>query len=119
MVLIRNNLGEGNTVKVSLRQKLIMELEKIEGLEDLPSKVAGGSAIFLGTKEIAHFHNDHEVDVRLTKKVIRSMGLSHPTDSKLHHHRSPNSEWIELRFTRVEHVAEVVRLFKLAVMQYG
>ena len=102
---------------MKLRDKLVIELEKIPGLEDRPSKVAGGSAIFFKGNEIAHFHHNNEIDVRLTKKVIRAEGLHHPSDSKFHQ-RNPNSEWIELRFRRQEHIAEVVRLFKLALRQY-
>jgi hypothetical protein len=102
----------------NLRKKLVEKLKAFEGLEDKPSKVAGGSAIFYNGKEIAHFHNDNEIDVRLTKKIIKREGLTHPTDSQIHHQRSANSEWIELRFSSAEHVDEVVRLFKLALEQY-
>lgn len=101
-----------------LRQELVKRLEKIPGLEDRPSKIGGGSAIFYRGKEIAHFHHDNEIDVRLTKKVIKAEGLSHYGDSEFHRHRSPSSQWIELRFTKVEHLGEVVRLFKLALKQY-
>ncbi len=101
-----------------LRKLLIKKLEQIPDLEDRPSKVAGGSAIFYKEKEIAHFHDDNEIDVRLTRKVIRREGLNHPTDSKIHTHRSTNSEWIEIRFRKLEDVVEVVRLFKLALEQY-
>lgn len=101
-----------------LKNILIKNLEKISGLEDRPSIVAGGSAIFYKNKEIAHFHSNNEVDVRLTKKVIKKMGLSQPTDSKFHHHRGPGSEWIELRFRNQNQVEKVVELFKLAVKQY-
>ena len=102
---------------MKLKEQLIKELKKIKGLEDRPSKVSGGSAIFYNNKEIAHFHHDNEIDVRLTKKVIKLEKLNHPDDSKFHQ-RSPTSEWIELRFTRKEHLDEVVRLFKLALKQY-
>lgn len=101
-----------------IKSQLIKELEKIKGLEDRPSKVAGGSAIFYNGKEIAHFHNDHEIDIRLTKKVIRQLGLTHPVTSKIHKHRSPSSEWIEIQFHKPEDVKEVVHLFKLALKQY-
>lgn len=101
-----------------LRKDLVKKLEKIPGLEDRPSIVAGGSAIFYHGKEVAHFHNDNEIDVRLTNKVIRREGLTHPSDSKIHHHRGPGSQWIEIRFRKSEHVDEVVRLFKLALEQY-
>ena len=102
-----------------LKQELVKRLEKIPGLEDRPSKVAGGSAIFYRGKEIAHFHHDNEIEVRLTKKVIKAEGLSHHEDSEFHRHRSPSSEWIQLRFTKAQHLNEVVRLFKLAVKQYN
>lgn len=101
----------------TLKAQLIEKLNQITDLESRPSKVAGGSAIFYKGKEIAHFHNNNEIDVRLTKKVIKSEGLTHPTDSKFHH-RTPSSEWIELRFRRSHHLNEVVRLFKLALKQY-
>lgn len=101
-----------------LKKELVKALEKIPGLEDRPSKVAGGSAIFYNDKEVAHFHHDNEIDVRLTKKIIRSEGLNHYDDSTIHKHRSPSSEWIEIRFKNEKDVKEVVRLFKLALQQY-
>jgi hypothetical protein len=74
--------------------------------------------LFYKNKEIAHFHHDHEIDVRLTKKIIKSEGLSHPEASEFHHHRSKTCEWIELRYTKATHLPEVVRLFELAIKQY-
>lgn len=101
-----------------LKKLLIEKLEKIPNLEDRPSKVAGGSAIFYKNKEIAHFHHNNEIDIRLTKKVIKLEKLNQPDDSEFHHHRGPSSEWIELRFKTEKQVDEVVRLFKMALKQY-
>jgi hypothetical protein len=101
-----------------LRADLIALLEKNKGLEDRPSKVAGGSAIFFREKEIAHFHNDNEIDVRLTSKVIRAEGLEHPRGSKFHAARAKGSQWIELQFHSPEDLPEIARLFKLALKQY-
>jgi hypothetical protein len=101
-----------------LKTELVKKLEAIKGLDDRPSKVAGGSAIFYKDKEIAHFHHDNEIDVRLTNKIIRKEGLNHFDDSSFHKHRSPSSQWIELRFNKPSDVTEVVRLFKLALEQY-
>lgn len=101
-----------------LKQNLVEKLELIPNVEARPSKVAGGSALFFKNKEIAHFHHDNEIDIRLTKKVIKREGLSHPTDSDFHHHRGPGSEWIELRYRSQKQVEEVVRLFKLALECY-
>lgn len=102
-----------------LKAELTKKLNRIPGLEDRRSKVAGGSAIFFLGKEIAHFHNDHELDVRLTKKLIRQEKLVHPANSKFHVKRSLSSEWIELIFKNADDVKEVVRLFKLAVKHYS
>ncbi len=101
-----------------LKKNLVKALEKIPGLEDRPSKVAGGSAIFYKDKEIAHFHHNNEIDVRLTKKIIRKEGLNHYDDSTIHKHRSTSSDWVEIRFNNTKDVAEVIRLFKLALEQY-
>ena len=104
--------------KSKLRKQLIAMLEKNPGLEDRPSKVAGGSAIFYRDKEIAHFHSDSEIDVRLTSKIIRAEGLEHPRGSKFHATRAKGSQWIELQFHKVEDLPEIARLFKLAIKQY-
>ena len=101
-----------------LRNQLVAKLKQIPGLEDRPSKVAGGSAIFYRDKEIAHFHNDNEIDVRLTSKVIRQEKLKHPVDSDFHQRRAPSSQWLEIRFHSSKDVDEAVRLFKLALSQY-
>jgi hypothetical protein len=96
-----------------LKEMLVKKLQTLEGFEDRPSKVSGGSAIFFQGKEMAHFHSQNEIDVRLTKKIIKSEGLSHPKDSQFHPKRGPSSEWIELQFRSVNQVEEIVRLFKL------
>ncbi|WP_087461673.1 luciferase domain-containing protein [Oleiphilus messinensis] len=99
----------------SLKEKLIAEVEKIPGLRNMASPVAGGSALHYHDKEFAHFHNDNELDLRLTKKLIQQENLIHPPDSFVHPKRSPNSPWIELRFNTDAEMNEVVRLVKLGV----
>ena len=100
------------------RKLLVQNLLEIEGVEERASKVAGGSALFYKGKEIAHFHNDHEIDVRLTKKVIEKEGLTHPSDSEVHSNRKPGSQWFEIRFRNAGQVKETVRLFRIACEQY-
>jgi hypothetical protein len=101
----------------SLKSHLLSELRQIEGVEDRPSPVTGGSALFYLGKEFAHFHHDRELDLRLTKTVIRELGLEHPPGSVHHPTRSPNSAWIEVRFTVPADVQQVVELVKLAIAQ--
>ena len=97
------------------KTQLLDDLTKIDGVEHRPSPVAGGTALFYFGKEFAHFHNDNELDLRLTKKAIQSEGLTHPSGSVHHPTRSPSSPWIELRFTTSKDIAQIVRLVKLAV----
>jgi hypothetical protein len=99
----------------SLKHELLALLQPVEGFEALPSKVAGGTALFFKGKEFAHFHHDNEIDLRLTKTVIRQLGLVHPTRSAFHPARSPSSQWIEVRFHTSEEVQHVAALVKKAI----
>jgi hypothetical protein len=101
----------------NLKAKLLAELQKIEGVEDRASPVSGGSALYHNGKSFAHFHNDNELDLRLTRKIIKAFGLTHPTGSIHHPNRSPNSAWIELRFNKLADIETVSKLVKLAVAE--
>ena len=101
----------------NLKPLLIAELQKIAGVEDLPSPVSGGSALFYKGKSFAHFHNNNELDLRLTKKLIKRLGLSHPPGSLRHPARSPNSAWIEVRYSTASEIEQVVELVRLAVAE--
>lgn len=100
-----------------LRTKLLMELRKIDGLEARLSSVSGGTALFFRGKPFAHFHNGNELDLRLTKKRIKELGLSHPRDSIDHPNRSPNSAWIELRFVSADDIARLTGLVEMAICE--
>jgi hypothetical protein len=108
--------GQGTGME-NLKAELLEQLREIEGVEDRPSPVSGGSALFYREKSFAHFHNDNELDLRLTKKVIKALGMSHPSGSHRHASRSPNSPWIEVRFNNVGDVAKLVQLVRLAVAE--
>ena len=98
-----------------LKTLLLDELRNIEGVEDRPSPVAGGTALFYLGMEFAHFHNDNELDLRLTRSVIHAEGLSRPQASIHHPTRSLSSPWIAVRFKTTKDIAHVARLLKLAV----
>jgi hypothetical protein len=100
-----------------LKAKLLAELQKITGVEDKPSPVSGGSALFYNGKAFAHFHHDNELDLRLTKKIITALGLSHPTGSVHHPNRSENSAWIEIRFNKADDIEKISKWVKLAVAE--
>lgn len=101
------------------RQQLIALLEGIAGFEARPSPVAGGIALFFHGKEFAHFHDDQELDLRLTRRTIEAQGLRHPPHSRVHPTRSATSPWIELRLTSEDEVRQVAALVRLAMVQMG
>lgn len=98
----------------SMKSELLDQLREVEGLQALPSRVAGGTALFYRGKEFAHFHNDHEIDLRLTKALIKSLGLHHPSGSSIHPRRAASSNWIALRFHTSEEVIVIVELVRQA-----
>jgi hypothetical protein len=100
-----------------LKEKLLVELRKIDGVQDRPSPVSGGTALFYSGKEFAHFHDDNELDLRLTKKRIQALGLTHPARSIHHPNRSPNSPWIEVRFYVEADVKSLENLVRVAVSE--
>ena len=101
-----------------LQTELLRRLKKL-GVEHVipPGRDDGFSGLRFNGKDLAHFHNSGELDLRLTRKVIEREGLSHPPGSLVHPNRSERSSWIEVRFTRASQLDEVVRLVKLAIEQ--
>lgn len=101
-----------------LREQLIKRLEQL-GVEHrpLPGRDDGFASLYYGGKDFAHFHNDRELDIRLTKAVIQREGLAHPKDSTVHPNRSRSSHWIEVRFTSRQDLERVARLVQLAIDQ--
>jgi hypothetical protein len=100
----------------TLRARLVERLKEF-GVEDrqLPGRNDGFSALCYQGTPFAHFHNDNELDIRLTKTVISREGLKHPPGSTVHPNRSKTSPWIELRFHSAADLDRVVRLVQLAV----
>lgn len=101
----------------SLKAELLRKLRTIEGVEDRPSPVAGGTALFWRDRSFAHFHNDNELDLRLTKKLIKAQGLTHPEGSVHHANRAVGSAWIELRFRDTAAVDRICDLVRLAIAE--
>lgn len=110
----------------SLRARIIAELEPLgveyrsENRPDCrfgPGRDDGLAGLYFNGKAFAHFHHDHELDIRLTRAVIEREGLSHPKGSAVHPNRSARSPWIEVRFATAEDVDEVLRLVRIAIAQ--
>lgn len=102
----------------NLRQLLLEELMTLGITEKVYlNRDDGFSSLLYKNKDFAHFHNNNELDLRLTAKIIKAEGILHPQGSTYHPNRSNNSPWIEVRFTTPNDIPEVIRLVKLAIAQ--
>jgi len=102
-----------------LKQSLMKALLTIPGITEKVWQGNDGdfSSLSYKNKDFAHFHNDNELDLRLTAKIIKAENISRPNRSKYHPGRSNNSPWIELQFTHSNDIQEIIRLVKLAITQ--
>ena len=99
-----------------LRKMLITELEKISGIDiHLWRPDRDFVVIDYKGKEVAHFHGNNELDVRLSPEVVKRDGLSHAPNRIGHRSRKNGGTWLVVRFTRESHLPEMVRLVKMAI----
>ncbi|MBH53984.1 MAG: hypothetical protein CMI18_06510 [Opitutaceae bacterium] len=54
--------------------------------------------VFYRGKEIAHFHDHEEIDLRLSRAFTKKEQLKPETGSKYHHNRSKNSCSMQIKF---------------------
>jgi hypothetical protein len=102
----------------TLRDKLIARLAKLDvEHKPLPGRDDGFASLCYRGKPFAHFHNDNELDIRLTKAIIGREGLQHPPGSQVHPNRTRQSHWIEVRFTKSADLDRLTDLVKLAIDQ--
>ena len=102
-----------------LKNSLTQKIMSLPGVSEkfYPSDTGGFTSFIYNGKDFAHYHPTDEIDLRLTKKVIASEKVTHPSDSEIHPKRSKTSPWIELRFSSNKELADTFRLVKLAIDQ--
>lgn len=99
-----------------LRKKLINKLEQISGVDvHLYKPDSNFIVIDYKGKGIAHFHGHNEIDIRLSKEVVKREGLKNAPDRVGHPKHRDGGRWLVVRFTRESHLAEVLRLVKIAI----
>jgi len=98
-----------------LKAELIRLLETIPGVlhKSYPERADEFSTLHFCGKEIGHFHDHQELDLRLGKALIKKCGLKAPADTRYHPERSRSSHYIMLRFTNMEEVRQVESLVRL------
>jgi hypothetical protein len=98
-----------------MRDKLVKRLEKLPDVKVAFWKDTDLLCVFHKDKEIAHFQNEREIDIRLTPGIIRQRGLTPPEHTTSHLDRAKNSRWIVQSFAHEENLDEIVTLLQIAI----
>lgn len=77
---------------MSPREELERRLADTPGLTHQQSRFGNAYAYFVGGREIAHFHGDGRMDVRLTRQHIREMKIEGALDPRVRT-RGPSADW--------------------------
>ncbi|MGB6499958.1 MAG: luciferase family protein [Thermoplasmata archaeon] len=98
----------------SVRKELEQKLAVISGLDRRSSRWGREHAYFVGDREIAHFHGEERMDVRLTKELIRERKAEHAFDHRVRT-RGPSAEWAAVRITESRDIALALSLVEDAM----
>lgn len=78
------------------------------------SRWAEGASYDLGEREIAHFHSDGSLDVRLTREVIRQLKAAQELDGRIRT-RGPSADWVKLPIHGSAEIELAVQTVELAM----
>ena len=98
---------------MKLKTELLARLLDDDSIEHRKSRFSKEEALFVGKREIAHFHSNNEIDVRLTRPEIRRRELRKSSDPRIHF-TSPGSDWIVVTFRRESDLPFVLELLEAA-----
>jgi hypothetical protein len=76
--------------------------------------MGSGNALWVGEREIMHFHSDNAVDVRLTRREIAARRAELRADDRVTLRRSASSDWLEIEMHSAKDVDFVVALLRIA-----
>ncbi len=89
---------------------------RLRGIRLRPSRFRGrghSTALWLGTREVAHCHNG-QVDVRLTRAIVRELRDELRSDARIDL-RGPGYDWILIRVRTAADVDRALELLRHAV----
>ncbi|HEV2316930.1 MAG TPA: luciferase family protein [Thermoplasmata archaeon] len=104
----------GTGAPTSIRSELEAALSELPGLTRRPSRYGDGQSFFVADREIAHFHGDHRLDVRLTRARIRELKTEGELDARVIT-RGRTADWVEVALSRVEDIAFATLLVEDAI----
>ena len=93
-----------NQSKQALKMLLIDKVQQIPGVSHTPwpERDDGFSTLHFQNKEIGHFHNFQEIDLRLGRKLIKAEGLTHYSDSNTPPTQIYTPTFMDTRFAKNE-----------------
>jgi len=97
-----------------LRDELVKRLELLPNVKVAFWKDTDLLCVLHKDKEVAHFQNGHEIDIRLTPAIIKKRGLHPPQDTASHLDRSKRSRWLVQSFVQAEELDRIVELVQVA-----
>ena len=103
---------------MSAREVLERRLTEIPELTRRRSRYGDSQSYFVGDREIAHFHGDERLDVRLTKEVIREHKAQRDFDERIQT-RGPSAEWVVVRILGERDIPLAVSMVSEAVRANG
>lgn len=97
-----------------MEDELIEQLRQIDGAVIGEGAFSPGPAVWVGTREVAHFDANGALDVRLTKAVIREQRSVLKADDRVTL-RGSGSDWLEIRVVVKPDLEFAVAMVKVAV----
>jgi len=99
---------------MSVRGELERRLTEIPGVVRRSSRRGHGHSYFAGDREIAHFHGDERLDVRLTREQIRQRVSERAFDKRVRT-RGPAADWVAIHVAGVQDLPLALSLVEAAV----
>jgi hypothetical protein len=97
-----------------VRAELEAKIAALPGVEERVSRYGHGRSFAAGGREIAHFHGETRMDVRLTREEIRRRRADGTLDPRLVT-RGAYSEWVEVTVTDTRDLAFALSLVEEAI----
>jgi Family of unknown function (DUF5519) len=99
---------------MTVRAELEKRLQALPLLTRRKSRFGDAHSYFLADREIAHFHGDGRMDVRLTRERIRELKAEGPLDIRIRT-RGPSADWAAVRVSEEGDLALAVELVEEAI----
>jgi luciferase-like monooxygenase len=99
---------------MSVRADLELRLQGYPGLVRRPSRFGDAYSYFVGDREIAHFHGDGRMDIRLTHQRIREMKDEGILDQRVRT-RGPSADWASLPLAEPRELSLALELIEEAI----